>query len=300
MPSGFHTVGFIGAGRTATALAHAMSSAGYAIAAVSSRSPESARALAEGIPGCDAVDTLEGVVAACDAVLLTVPDDAIAPVAASLPWREGQAAVHCSGALSLEVLEVARQRGAQVGGLHPFQTFLGGREAIPWLAGSTFAIDATGELSRWLQDLAQRLGCKAVTVAAEDRPLYHAAAVLSCGYVTTLLDMACDLWEAAGFSRKEAMEGILPLAFGTLRSIEAQGTEEAATGPIMRADIGTVGRHVEALEERAPGALPLYRQAGISMVDLALKRGAITQEWAHEMRQLLTVKKQGVAAPGER
>ena len=292
-------MGFIGAGRTATALAHAMSRAGYVIAAVSSRSPEPARALAEGIPGCDAMDTLEGVVAACDAVLLTVPDDAIAPVAASLPWREGQAVVHCSGALSLEVLEAARQRGAQVGGLHPFQTFPSGREAIPWLAGSTFAIDAAGELSRWLHDLAQRLGCRAVTVAAEDRPLYHAAAVLSCGYVTTLLDAACDLWEAAGFSRKEAVEGILPLAMGTLRSIQAQGTEEAATGPIVRADIGTVGRHVEALEERAPGVLPLYRQAGLSMARLAFQRGAITQEQLWQMERLLAMK-QEVAAPGER
>ena len=283
----FDRIGFVGAGRTGTALATAMSAAGYRVAAVASRSGESATALARRIPGCSALPSSGEVVEMCDLVLLTVPDDVIAGVAAELAWREGQAAVHCSGALSLEVLEGARQRGAMVGGLHPYQTFPAGPDATEWLRGSTFAIESSGELARWLEELVQQLGCRAVTVAAGDRPLYHAAAVMGCGFVATLLDAAGGLWEAMGFSREEAMQAILSLATGTLHGIEAQGTRAAATGPITRGDSGTIHKHMEALAERMPESLPLYRQASLSMVGMALKQGTITPEQARHMEDVL-------------
>ena len=283
----FDRIGLVGAGRTATALATAMSAAGYRVAAVASRSGESAVALARHVPGCSALPSAREVVEMCDVVLLTVPDDVIAGVAAELAWREGQAAVHCSGALSLEVLEGARQRGAMVGGLHPYQTFPAGLDATEWLPGSTFAIEASGELARWLEELVRRLGCRAVSVVAEDRPLYHAAAVMGCGFVTTLLDTAGGLWEAMGFSREEATRAIVSLATGTLHGIEAQGTRAAATGPITRGDSGTIRKHMEALAERMPESLPLYRQVALSTVGLALKQGTITLEQARHMEDVL-------------
>ena len=283
----FDRIGFVGAGRTGMALATAMSAAGYRVAAVASRSGESATALARRIPGCSALPSSREVVGTCDVVLLTVPDDAIAAVAAELPWREGQAAVHCSGTLSLEVLESARQRGATVGGLHPYQTFPAGLDATEWLPGSTFAIEASWELARWLEELVRRLECRAVTVVAEDRPLYHAAAVMGCGFFATLLDAASGLWEAMGFSREEAVQAILSLATGTLHGIEAQGTRAAATGPITRGDSGTIRKHMEALAERMPESLPLYRQAALSMVGMVLKQGTITSEQARRMEDVL-------------
>ena len=287
MPSRFEAIGFIGAGRIATALATAMDRAGYRIAAVASRSPESAWSLAARIAGCHAAAAPSEVIENCDLVFLTVPDDAIAPVAAALPWRKGQGAVHCSGAFSIDVLKSAQERGADIGGLHPFQTFPAGLDATEWLPGSTFAVEATGELADLLEEMVQTLGCHAVSVAAGDRPLYHAAAIVSCGFVIAMLEAACDLWERIGFTRKEALEGVLPLAWGTLRSVEALGTNDAATGPVMRADVGTVRKHLAALEERGSTVLPLYRQASLQLVAIARKRGSITQEQAWEMERLL-------------
>ena len=267
-----------------------MDRVGYRVAAVASRSPESAQTLAARIAGCLPAPTPGEVVKNCDLVFLTVSDDAIAPVAAALPWREGQGAVHCSGALSLEVLDDARKRGADVGSLHPFQTFPTRQDATEWLPGSTFALDATGKLADLLEEMVRKLGCHAVSVAAGDKPLYHTAAVVSCGFVIAMLEAACDLWETIGFTRQEAMEGVLPLAWGTLRSVEALGTHAAATGPVMRADIGTVRKHIAALEERASAVLPLYRQASLQLVPIALKRGSMTQEQAQEMERLLAAR----------
>lgn len=296
-PRAFDRIGFVGAGRTGTALATAMSAAGFKVAAVASRSVESATALAQRIPGCRALLSSREVVEMCDVVLLTVPDDAIAGVAADLPWHEIQTAVHCSGALSLEVLEGARRRGAMVGGLHPYQTFPAGLDATGWLRGSTFAIEASEDLARWLEELVRRLGCRAVTVAERDRPLYHAAAVMGCGFVTTLLDAASGLWEAMGFSREEAMQAILPLATRTLHGIEAQGTRAAATGPITRGDSGTIRKHMESLVERMPESLPLYRQAALSMVGMALKQGTITPEQARHIEDVLNTAPALAAGP---
>ena len=110
---------------------------------------------------------------------------------------------------------------------------------------------------------------------------------MSCGYIATLLESACALWEAMGFSREQAIKALLPLSHGTLGNVEAQGAREAATGPIMRGDTGTVRGHLAALATRAPEIIPLYCQAGLAMVDLAQERRAISPEQVKDMRGLL-------------
>jgi len=287
MDNRFRRVGFLGAGRTATALAQGLDNAGYMVAAAASRSLASAHSLASKVPGCEALAEPTELPQRCDVVFLTVPDDAIASVAAGLPWREGQGAVHCSGVLSLDALASARERGALVGGLHPLQTFATQESGAQSLAGSTFAIEGEGPLQQWLGGAVQRLGGHAIHLRSQDRPLYHAAAVISCGYVATLLDAATVLWEAMGFSREEAMRAMLPLTRGTLGNVEKQGPREGATGPILRGDVGTVRRHLVTLAKRAPQVLPLYCQAGLSMVALALERGSIGPDEARRIRDLL-------------
>lgn len=287
MPSQFTNLGFIGAGRTATALAFGLAKASYQVAAVSSRSAASAQSLAQKVQGCRALAHPADVLQSCEVVFLTVPDDAIASVAAALPWRPGQGAVHCSGALSLDVLAAARERGALVGALHPLQTFATRDASNYGLAGVTFAIEGEGSLGHWLEEVVRRMEGHSIHLSPQHRPLYHASAVMSCGYMATLLEAACTLWETMGFSREEAVKALLPLARGTLDNVEAQGARDAATGPITRGDTGTVRRHLAALATGAPDVVPLYCQAGLAMVDLAQERASINPEQARDMRQLL-------------
>ena len=287
MPSGFRTVGFIGAGRTATALAQGLNNAGYHVGVVASRAPASAHALAGKLPGCDALAAPGDLVQRCDIVFLTVPDDAIASLAAELPWREGQGVVHSSGALSLDALASPLEHSALVGGLHPLQTFATLEESDMSLAGFTFAIEGEGALRNWLEEVVRSLGGHAIHLRPQDRPLYHAAAVMSSGYVATLLDSATKLWETMGFSQEEALRALLPLTRGTLRNVESQGPRKGATGPILRGDAGTVRHHLETLAEMSPETIPLYCQAGLAMVALAPEQHLIDDEQAREMRHLL-------------
>ena len=287
MASGFHSIGFIGAGRTGTALAVGLTNAGYHITAVASRTPESARTLAARIPGCEAVVAPSELPDRCDLVFLTVPDGEIGATASALRWHKGQEAVHCSGALSADVLSSAREQGALTGAFHPLQTFATLDDGADRLAGSTFAVEGEGDLAEWLEAAVADLGGHPIRLRTEDRPLYHAAAVMVCGYVTTLLDTAAGLWETMGLSREAAMQALLPLVSGTIGNLEKHGAKAGVTGPIVRGDTGTVRQHLEALEDRAPEALGVYREMGLSMVSLAVDRGSIGQDQATELKRML-------------
>ena len=264
------TVGFIGAGRVARALAPALRQAGYAVRAIASRSAASADALASEV-GAEAVSTQDAV-DRCELVFLAVPDDAIASAAESLAWREGQAAVHLSGALGLDALTAAADSGAATGAFHPVQTFGGAGTQIS-LEGVTFGIDAEPPLYGVLAAMAERLGGRALRVPSGARALYHAGAVLACGCVTALLAEAMDAWERAGLPRAEAQAALSRMAETTVANVGAAGPGEALTGPIVRGDAATVRAHVAALRAAAPHALETYAAIGKRAAALAATNG---------------------------
>ena len=131
-------LGIIGAGTVGNALAIRLSGRGYPVAAVSSRSRSSAQRLADAVNDCTVYDGNQGVADNAELVFITTPDDAIATVASQVKWHKGQSVVHCSGADSTALLESARVSGAQVGVIHPLQTFAGSssRDTFPPFCGS--------------------------------------------------------------------------------------------------------------------------------------------------------------------
>jgi len=281
-------IGFIGAGTVGTALAVRLSSKGYPVVAVASRSKSSADKLAESVPGCRAYDTKQAAADAAELIFITTPDDAIPLVAAELKWRLGQSVVHCSGADSLDPLEPAKTAGAQVGGFHPLQTFASVSHAIENLPGSTFALEAAGGLLDALRRMASDLDGSYVELKAGDKVLYHAAAVIACNYLVTLAKLSTDLWHIFGVSTPEATRALMPLLRGTLNNLENVGLPDCLTGPIARGDLGTIKKHLNALEKSAPELLSTYLELGRQTIPVALAKGKVDNSRASEMRQLLT------------
>ena len=277
-------IGFVGAGTLGRGLALALDGVGRNVAAVSSRTRTSAEWLSERIDGCVTLDTGQEVADACDLVFITTPDAAIAEVAAAVTWRAGQGVVHCCGAASTELLTSAADAGAEVGAMHPFQTFAAlsepaeaalsePAEAARRLSGVTFAVSATGWLADYLPSLAESLGGSAVAIPDELRPLYHASAVLSCGYVATLLDAAVNLWTQMGFSADDGIRAAIPLARATIEAIAAAGPAAAVTGPAVRGDAATIAAHLDALSRYAEHLAPLYRELTLASLPLARGKG---------------------------
>ena len=161
-------LGFIGAGTVGTALAIRLSSKGYPVVAVSSRSHTSAKNLAQAVNRCQAFGNNQDVADATELVFITTPDDAIASVASEVKWHAGQSVVHCSGADSTDTLEPAKRLGTQVGVIHPLQTFASVRQAIENMPGSTFALEADEPLLKTLLEMATARGGHWVELKACD------------------------------------------------------------------------------------------------------------------------------------
>ena len=282
------TVGFIGAGTVGNALAVRLSSKGYKVIAVASRSKSSADKLAANAPGCTSYDTKQAVADTAELVFITTPDDAIATVAAELKWHSGQSVVHCSGADSVDSLETASKAGAHVGGFHPLQTFASVAHAIENLPGSMFALESEGELFDTLKQMSLDLEGNWVKLRAEDKVLYHAAAVVACNYLVTLVKLATDLWHNFDVPTPEATRALMPLLRGTLNNIENVGLPDCLTGPIARGDTGTIAKHLAALEKSAPALLSTYRELGLQTIPIALAKGKLDTAGAGELKRLLT------------
>ena len=238
-----------------TALAVLLSRKGYQVTCVSSRSRTSAENLAKAVDGCRVLNNNQDVADTADLVFITTPDDAIARVASQVKWHDGQSVVHCSGADSTDILEPARKSGAMVGSFHPLQTFAGVKQAIENIPGSTFAIEAEEPLLSTLKDMATALGGHWIELKASDKVAYHAAAVFACNYLVTLVKLATDLWQTFSIPPDQATKALLPLIRGTLHNIDTIGIPQCLTGPIARGDTGTIKKHLEALQEKAPALL---------------------------------------------
>ena len=280
-------LGFIGAGTVGTALAIRLSSKGYPVVAVSSRSHTSAKNLAQAVNRCQAFDNNQDVADAAELVFITTPDDAIASVASEVKWHAGQSVVHCSGADSTETLAPARRLGAQVGVFHPLQTFASVQQARENIPGSTFALEADEPLLNTLKDMATALGGQWVTLKASDKVIYHAAAVMACNYLVTQVKLAADLWQTFNVTPQQATRALLPLLRGTINNIDTVGIPQCLTGPIARGDTGTVKKHLDALQEKAPAVLPTYRELGLQTIPISLAKGRISQSQAKELEALL-------------
>ena len=277
---------FIGAGRLGQVLARAMAAQGEAVVAVSSRNQDAAEALALRIPGCQ-VMTQEQALQAADLVFLTVSDDAIEPLARALPWRSGQAVVHCSGATELTALAAAGLRGATVGGFHPLQIFSDPENAAQLLAGSAVAIEAEPPLCEELLRLAALLGMQPLQLPPGTRAAYHAAASFSASFILSLLDEAVQIWAGVGLPQQQALQALLPLARGALQAAEKRGLAGALSGPVSRGDVGVVAGHLQALDSLGAEHGAFYRELSRRQLQLARASGRLDEQALQRLEALL-------------
>ena len=280
------TLGFIGAGRVGTGLASAFARAGVNVVAIASRTSASARKLAKRVRGARACAPQE-VADRADIAFLTVPDDAIELIAASVRWRAGSACVHCSGAADLDVLRRAVADGALAGGFHPLHMFGEAGEDPGALAGSSIALAGPDALVQRLARLARALDARPLRLPEGGRALYHAAANFSGAFVIALIQETVALWGRLGIAQGAALAALLPLLRGTADNVEKLGAAGGLGSAIARGDAGTIRRHLDVLAREAPESLELYRILSLRTIPLALAKGTLEPAAAKEITALL-------------
>ncbi len=263
-------VTFIGAGRVARALAHAMPPE-YKIVAVASRGPSADRLARE--VGCTRLSLVDTALAG-DLVFIATPDAAIAEVAHRIGmeggWRPGQVVVHLSGALTSEVLDELRNFHCSVASFHPLQSF---SEGPVDLRGVVFALEGDAGAVAVLRDLVQKMGGVPLELEPRAKVLYHVAAVLVSNYTVTLVATAVALLVELGLEGHLALKGLLSLLRGTVANLENVGLPRALTGPIARGDAVTVRAHLQALGEGHRSVAEAYRTLGVLTLPVARAAG---------------------------
>lgn len=265
----------------------AFDAAGWPVSAVASRDPARRARFVELVPRARIAGSIAAITDEVDLVFVTVPDDAVADVAASLRLYAGQAAVHTSGGLGADVLEAARAAGTAIGSFHPLVAFAEQTAAVAALRGATVAVEGDAELLEILAALATDIGAQPVRLPAGGKAAYHAAAVMAAGGFIGLLDGIAEVARGAGLDEQGALAIYAPLIRQSLANAESLGIEDALTGPFVRGDEGTIRDHLAALSRLAPGALDLYRAVAERELAMAIRRGELDEGRADPLRRLL-------------
>ena len=280
-------LGFVGAGHVGTALAVAFRRAGWPVAGAASRSPERRDAFEALVPDTVAVADPRELLDLVDLLFVTVPDDAIASVAADLRLYSGQGIVHTSGLLPSTVLDPALAAGSAAASFHPLVAFADLDRAVAALAGAAVALEGDERLVEVLAELAAAVGARPVRVETSGKAAYHVAAVLAAGSLVGLLDAMVAAARGAGLSETEALAAYGPLARQALTNVDELGIERALTGPVGRGDAGTVEAHLAALRRLAPDALDVYVALGRQQLAIAERRGGLAPDAVARLRALL-------------
>lgn len=264
-----------GPGRAACSLAAHLVRAGARVAGLSGGSEAGAQAardaLGAGIPCTRALPALPGDVL----LLLGVPDDALAGVAAELARGHlppGGVALHLSGRQGRPVLAPLAARGLRTAAFHPLRSFPARRPGAGDLGGCLVAVDGDAELLPALLDLGRRLGGDPVPLAEAGRPLYHLGASMLGNGVLGVAGVAVQALRAAGIPEAAAIRGLVNIGTDVLARAGREGLPEALTGPVARGDTATLDAHLAALEALAPAWRGLYLGLVRAQLELCAER----------------------------
>jgi len=284
-------IGFIGAGKVATAFGRYLHLKGATISGYFDRHPEKS-AHASHNTQSTAFQSSAEMTSLSDMVLLTTRDDQIEDTCRQL-CRESSIAPrhlvgHMSGAHSSHLLRDARDLGAAVFSLHPLQAFADEEESLESLPRTYFSLEGDMDKLDAVIDLLGRMGNRYFTLSPEHKSLYHLSACIFSNYLVTLAASGIAALEEAGIDPQEGFKAMRPLMDGTLDNIAQLGPARALTGPIARGDAGTVQQHMEAL---AAGGLnqikSIYAFMGSKTLELAGKGAPTAQDKRTAVKRLL-------------
>jgi len=221
----------------------------------------------------------EEVIKSTDLTFLTVPDDAIVDVIATLATTQlkAKAIVHTSGAQEANVLNSLAVNGAMVGSLHPIFPFADIEQSVMGLPGAAFGVKADSQLLRdWLKAIVSAIDGQTLMIGAGQKALYHSALVFASNYGVTLYAIAQQVLKHIGAESEVSGLALNTLIAGMVRNLQVMGIPDALTGPLVRGDVGTIEAHLAALQLFNPTLANLYTQLAIQTLPLAAARGVDT------------------------
>lgn len=190
---------------------------------------------------------------AADITLIATPDDRIESCCQALVQesnlKQGSIVLHCSGALSSDVLSVAQAAHCAIASVHPLMSFASPQTAVERYRGVFCAMEGDVAALACLRPLFEAIGSTTFEISKENKTLYHAGSVFASNYLVALARLAQRCFGLAGIEDGVAKQLLVGLMTGTLANVQgSRCLKNALTGPIQRGDLNTVARHLDALQ----------------------------------------------------
>lgn len=284
-------IGFIGAGKVATAFGRYLHAHGIPISGYFDRHEKKvthASQTTQSKAWSSAAEAADG----CDILLITTRDDQISGVCRSLCQKKRISAHHLvghmSGAHSSLILSEAVHQGAAIFSLHPLQAFADPEKALADLPHTYFSLEGDDNRLKAVEALLEQSGNPCFRIDPAHKPLYHLAACVLSNYLVTLMAEGLSALEKSGISPRKGFQAMRPLIEGTLANIAKTDPARALTGPIARGDTGTIAAHLTALDNHELKELKEgYIFMGLKTLELATQTVLKDADKAAALRKLL-------------
>ncbi len=245
------------------------------------------------IPDIDFYRTIQEIKTPTDIIFIAKADSFIESAATDLAehFKEKlnkKTVIHCSGVLSVGILESCLATGAVTAKAHPFQTFYNAGEKVfenvPWAVESPGNFSEIEAIIKFLNGIAYD-----ITKIKEFNPrLYHISAVIASNYMNTIISAAFDAAKKSGVKPEEFLPVILRTTLeNNIASFEKDAEILPLTGPIARGDIKTIKLHLEALSEHKD-LLEQYSRIGLATAEIAYRQDLITGDIYRIIKKLFT------------
>lgn len=241
-------IGFVGAGKVGCTLGKYMTERNVCVSGYYSQTRASAK-WASDFTHTRYYETLEGLTASSDALFLTVPDGAITDVWNDLKQfsLKKKCICHCSGAMSSAVFSGIDQMEAFGYSIHPLFAVHSKLQSYREISQAYFTIEGAQKYLPFWKELFETLGNPVKIIQADQKILYHSAAVFSSNLVSGLFEIATELLQKCGFTRKDGEEALKALFLNHCQSVAQNGTVASLTGPVERGDLSTIQKHLDTL-----------------------------------------------------
>jgi predicted short-subunit dehydrogenase-like oxidoreductase (DUF2520 family) len=260
----------IGPGHVGRGLVRAFRASGVTVVGLHGKRPSgiatSSGALPEEMSGANVV-----IVCVRDPQLDDALDEVMAAAKSGLIER-GSVILHTSAIAEPEGLRALSDAGFPSGTFHPLVPFTDPDVSSELLRGSWIGIDGDNAAKSASRRLAGHIGARTLDIPAGRKPAYHAAAVISSNFPVVLASVAGHLLHDIGVPDSPANQAVESLMRGALLNMKQVLPDDALTGPVVRGDADTVGKHLRALKDHG-GALEVYRVLSAAAVEIAQRRG---------------------------
>ncbi|MBP5561476.1 MAG: DUF2520 domain-containing protein [Muribaculaceae bacterium] len=241
----------IGAGNVATSLALALCSKCHLVQ-IYSRTLGHAKELADKC-GCENATCDLTALADADVYIVSVTDDAIAPVLKVASGNRKALWLHTSGSTPIGVFGLERPMH---GVLYPMQSF--SRELVAKMDEVHFFVEgSTDEATTRTEELARAMSQHVHRANSSQRESLHMAAVFACNFANHMFAQADDLLA----NEDLPFEAMLPLIRNMVAKLEYLSPADSQTGPAARGDKAIIERHLSRLEGRQKEIYKLLSQS---------------------------------------